>query len=552
MAQDNIDIIPNLRQSQVFTLGIVSFLSSIILILCTRHFGLGLSPDSVGYISVAGNILEGRGLISIDGLPFVGQPPLYPLLLSVISFVTGIDIYSSAMVLNVILSATVIYLSGLLLLHYFEDFRLTLPVLLSIIVSVPIIQVSIRAWSELLFIFLLLIYLIIIERYRSNPSLKLLLSLSLSVTLLFFTRYIGVVFIITGGVSCFIFYRGTLGKKLIQTILFAVVSIIPPGLWLIRNYLLTDTLMGERGTASNTAIQNFFDLVYTAVSWFLPIALSNYTYYILIAFLLIVLIAAFNSTQVFSKVSRLLWDILPLLIVIVSYSAFLLYSSTAIGIDRISHRLIAPIYIPLLIVLLVIIYKLLPPILRFLHFSVKRTNAIFLLLVFLTLLYPARAVMLTISDSSIQEWGYSRAPSADTTVLQTLKQLSTQVPDHEIYCNVPELLYVQTGISSKLAPSRFIYQSVDSATSISELLQTWPSADTTYLLWYNQYYRNYLYSLNDLDSLFSLTQINRFSHGTLFKVNKKVSRQTSLRQQIITPVSSCRYPHQDLDSFLRQ
>ena len=66
--------------STKYKLALVFFalLGVILVFLSTSRYGAGLSPDSVGYISIARNLITGAGFTSYDGSPLIVQPPLFP------------------------------------------------------------------------------------------------------------------------------------------------------------------------------------------------------------------------------------------------------------------------------------------------------------------------------------------------------------------------------------------------------------------------------------------------------------------------------------------
>ena len=62
-----------------------------LVLLSTARYGAGLSPDSVAYLDVARSLASGKGFVSHTGEPLVWWPPLYPMLLALIGFATGLD-----------------------------------------------------------------------------------------------------------------------------------------------------------------------------------------------------------------------------------------------------------------------------------------------------------------------------------------------------------------------------------------------------------------------------------------------------------------------------
>src|SRR5271165_2740569 len=87
----------------------------ILIQIFSKHSGIGISPDSVTYLSAARHLAEGKGFISFDNFPVVDFPIGYPFFLATISWVTHMDPLLFAPVLNGILFGILLYLSGTIL-----------------------------------------------------------------------------------------------------------------------------------------------------------------------------------------------------------------------------------------------------------------------------------------------------------------------------------------------------------------------------------------------------------------------------------------------------
>ncbi|HKY54508.1 MAG TPA: hypothetical protein VJM08_09390, partial [Anaerolineales bacterium] len=84
----------------------LSILAVIGMILCwaaTFRYGAGVAADSTKYLSVAQNLLAGKGLYDHLNLPLLSWPPLYPILLAGLSLLTGLDVFVAGWYFNVFL-----------------------------------------------------------------------------------------------------------------------------------------------------------------------------------------------------------------------------------------------------------------------------------------------------------------------------------------------------------------------------------------------------------------------------------------------------------------
>ena len=70
---------------------LVALMGFFLIQIFSRHSGIGISPDSVTYLSAARHLVQGKGFISFDNLPVVDFPFGYPFFLAIISFTTRLD-----------------------------------------------------------------------------------------------------------------------------------------------------------------------------------------------------------------------------------------------------------------------------------------------------------------------------------------------------------------------------------------------------------------------------------------------------------------------------
>src|ERR1044071_10290284 len=89
--------------------GLAAIASFCLIYLFTRHGGIGISPDSVAYLSGARNIISHCALRSYDQMPLVDFPALYPVFLAGAMLFTRLDPMVFAPFLNGFLFSVVIY-----------------------------------------------------------------------------------------------------------------------------------------------------------------------------------------------------------------------------------------------------------------------------------------------------------------------------------------------------------------------------------------------------------------------------------------------------------
>ena len=76
----------------------------------TAHYGIGISYDSVKYISVVDTLTAHHRFTTLFGTPLINQPPLYPMILALMYKASGVTPLHMARILNCILNVVQIYL----------------------------------------------------------------------------------------------------------------------------------------------------------------------------------------------------------------------------------------------------------------------------------------------------------------------------------------------------------------------------------------------------------------------------------------------------------
>jgi hypothetical protein len=181
-----------------------------------RHF----SPDSMIYVQVARNWLEGRGL-SLDILyfpmhrypahydfphPFVHFPPLYPFAIAALGRL-GVELRDAALAIPVLALAGVLIVGPALMWRLY-DARTALVALTFLLLLYPLAHVSQAAWSETPAILLWLLSLLVTVRGGNGASPFWHLLGGLLGGLAFATRYAFALTLPLGVVTAFASGRG--------------------------------------------------------------------------------------------------------------------------------------------------------------------------------------------------------------------------------------------------------------------------------------------------------------------------------------------------------
>lgn len=320
------------------------------ILLYARHGGIGVSPDSVAYLSAADNIVHRFSFTDYNDLPFIQFPLGYPVFLAVIQLVCPNNLIQTAPVLNGLLYSGLLFMSS----YLFRQMRSYHPVarlllLLFLATSSALLEVYSMLWSETLFLFLILLFLILFRRYLLTLQYRDLFIVAMVAAIVFVVRYAGITTILTG--SLLILLNGQLSgkRKLRHLLVFGVLGISLASWNLIRNQLMSGTFTGVRQKATRTLTENLDHVGEVLRYWFpLPESVPSWTFVAGAMILLIALlyvVYALLQQQYFTGTEH----IVALFVLI--YAAFMLTISSVSRFESLSSRLLAPAYIPILLLL---------------------------------------------------------------------------------------------------------------------------------------------------------------------------------------------------------
>ncbi len=259
-------------------------------------FGIGLSPDSVLYLSMARSFQAGEGFLIVNAegafAPVTHYPPLYAVVLAMFSF-TFSDLFLGARVLHACLfgiTALLVVLSSPL-----KKGGVVAGIVVTLTVTLS--QIFSMAWSEALFIPLSLGVALLFSRITTRVDFGYALLCGVCVILLPLTRYVGVAWIGGGGIAFLLFSPTTLRRRVLLAVTFSVVASLGYIGWLLRNLAL-----GKGQTLGRTILfhpealyDRGQDLLTTFLSWGASTPWADprlpWAAYVLVGFVVIFLIA---------------------------------------------------------------------------------------------------------------------------------------------------------------------------------------------------------------------------------------------------------------------
>ena len=498
--------------------GIIGFFGAGIVLILTNSFGAGITPDSVAYISAARNLAEGNGFLTYNGWPLVIQPPLYPMLLAIIKFTTFVDPQISAGYVNAALLGLIVFMSGLLMSKHLKSFGLILLGTISVLISYSIVQASLMALSESLFIFLTLLFFYYLDKYQSTGNNKSLLILSLAAALACLTRYTGIIIILTGLIGIIYWGGKSIKIRLEDSAKFFLLAIIPISVWLMRNYFVYGTFVGQRGTSTYSLHENIRFWYLTILPWYLPASTTTYSPIYLLLFASPVII------YISKKVKLSDWNSIrligPLLTFMMLYSGLIIISSTTTAYDQISDRLLSPVYLPILIIIFFLTYRILTRLTN--SFNLKAiTVLIFICFIFLIKSQAGNTGHILEEYVNLSGSGYGSESWKKSETIEYLTQHGGLSDKFTLYSNEPEAVYILTNYATTRSPAKTYYNS-------TQVIKTNPyqkdlRLDTTNacLIWFDKADRSFLFTVDELKANRKMTEIAHLNDGAIYTLLSK-------------------------------
>ena len=348
----------------------------------TSNYGPNITEDSVTYISVAKNLVAGDGFLGQNQGELILYPPGFPLLLGVLASL-GADPIEAGRFVNIIGFGIVLCLTYRWLNYYIGNTFLVIIAAIVIASSYPLNTVFSYLLSDSIFIISVVASLISMSRFLKSPDPSWsTLAWSASFTALAATtRYIGVTVILTGIIVIFMHpSRLKIIKKLKYLTFYIAASSILLTIWTIRVYLATGHLWGNREAmkGQSSLIDRLFEIYDVIYFWLwvddspgIPYILYQISIVVSIVALVLVGLFIFRRLSIIDLYpspyleplpNRKLtsWKVtLPFILFSLIYLLILPIAASVGSGQDISTRYMAPIYIPVLLVIVSILDRLL-------------------------------------------------------------------------------------------------------------------------------------------------------------------------------------------------
>jgi hypothetical protein len=502
------------------TLATCGALGAAVLLYSTR-WGVGLSPDSVVYISAARSLLAGAGFSvpsELEGFsPITHYPPLYSGLLAVIGLF-GSDPLEGAKWLNAAIFALNIFLTGGLLFAVFGVFQLSIVVALVALTAFPLVQVHTMAWSESPFILCQLLSLHLLLLYLKVASKGNLVLASVGAGLSSLFRYAGLS-IVSSGVLAILFLSCTDRRhKGTDALLFAGIGLLPTIIWTARNWQLAGEVVNRTVTFHPAALEQMLMLPAVIGGWFsLSWSLSwDFRALIWVGMAVGGFVFSYSALGKAKSIDVRQADKTGILMIVVIVNYLTMLVLSLIFLDAqipVDTRTLSPIYVPLVVFGIAVTIRLLAV-------PIAGSSGRLLITICLSLLLAAQfPVSLNWLQFSFQSGiGYAGRQWKES---QTLNKLKHSASSTVIFSNAPDVLYALLN-----RPAIMIARKTHTDTNLPN--QQYPSQmlelgrrlkdDGALLVYFHGiHWRWYLPTAKELEQSLNLQAFARESDGVIYQ-----------------------------------
>jgi hypothetical protein len=482
-----------------------------IALLSTSRYGVGLSPDSAGYISAARNLLAGEGLRCYDAGWYTYWPPLFPLCLAAIGL-TGIDPAVAARFLNAFALGGIIFVAGMLLKHSLRSKCLV------IIGTAAVLSCSLRlgiasmAWTEPIFVLLIIAFTFYMPAFFAQPCGRTVTMVSLIAALCSMQRYTGVTLIAAGSVLILLFLPNvTIRRRVRFLAIFLVISCMPLALWAVRNYMLTSRLSGMNRLPSIYSLEeNAVCSVDTITKWFVPeaVPLSLRAGIVGLFILLSSAAIAFSCSRFAGKARRGCPHVWSLVVVLLTY-IFLILPTHQVGVfdEIMNDRYLSPVSV-LIVCLLLIGMDRAIGLLRLTPKVGWLLSGVATIALAAWLVHPATEVWeRTQQQMRDGAGGYTLTSWRESPLVNWLCEHRLE---GDLYSNAPEAIYALTDRGARTNPLR--------SQNLAPFREGLSSRQNKYLIWFSGVRRPYIYDLDEMILMFRMEKVAAVRDGAVYRL----------------------------------
>ena len=498
-------------------------------------YGVGVAWDSLVYLSAARSLLAGEGFVQviqgIDGI-YASWPPLYPMLLAASGFLV-FDPWDVAGPLNAVIFGVTVFVAGRWLRRRIRSQILVVGACLAVTLAIPLTRAASYAMSDAPFILFATLSLMRIEEFLIGGKRRDLGWATVFTALACLTRYIGVA-VLMAALPLMLLRPGVaFMEKVKQCAAYVLVSLIPVGLWVLRNIMQVGDPFGPRGATDHTLADSLNSILGDMSKWviFLPTTGAvGLAAVLLVGAALLALAAAGGYVVVrssrrdsplrgWSSFSIFSW-----------FALVYLVSLTVLGVVMssvwpLSGRLMAPAYIPLLFAGVFALDRFMVsgrgpalrgnaldlPIVRTILRGRKPVSLLMAVIVVAGSLWllghaPRHARDIWLANGDLGQ-GFASSRWIDSEVMRYMRDRSIESP--RVLSSVPIVVLYATGVREYV----YLSQDLDAARRKIDA-----ASDGDHVVWFHSHTVGYLYGDEDLRALPELEVVADLADGVVFRI----------------------------------
>lgn len=502
-------------------LTILSLAAIVVGAITTSRYGAGMAGDSAKYVGVAQKILEGKGLYDHREMPLLSWPPLYPVAIAWLGWLTGLDVFVAAWYFNLFLLGANLFLSGMIF-HQVFTAKPLYAYLASLFVFLSISSLKIHAVvsSDPFYLTLTLLFLLAMNSYIQTKSHWVFAWIVLLATLAPLQRYVGPVLAVTAIIIIAIENRRSIRTFIRDGSVLAVISLLPIAWWLlIHNLLMNGSLWGI-GSAITDIGENVRLALVKILHWFVP-----YLSFLMPAFskiwlplgLFALLLVWINRKQnVFellkSKQNEIRAAYPTLLQAFVYFTTVAFTMSTPDHRSLYSDRYYVILLVPVIILVLFVFDWFIRPHLRLSTRQIDLAIVIFVLVWSAYPLYGLREYILeSLSQGEASNYNITNTKSLhENSIVLEAQRIAKDEPDAIFYSNFFDTVWFFTRKNSYIPPSV-------SLANPEQELAGWPyTKKGAYIIWFEPYELGFYMGPDQLSKFADLRLIFSSNEGRIY------------------------------------
>ena len=507
-----------LSRAPVHVVATLLAIAAAALVLAATRLGAGATPDTGHYLATADNVLAGRGFVRVGPEIMASWPPLYPAVLAAFGAI-GVDMLAGARVFNAAMLAICAAVCVWWVAARTESLAWGAAAGAAVAVSPPLLYSATLALSDAPFAALQVLALWQLDAWLHDHRRSTLIGCITFLALACLMRYNGVVLVATAALAALALARMPAPRRIVAAALIGAASLAPLALWIARNLRLTGTPAGPRVPSQYPLADAVADAGYTVMSWFVPyrvLTTSRWTGALLLS-LLIVALAALAMRAARQPRGRTAVVCVTFLVL---FLGFMILTFTRVSVDPLADRMLAPVYVPLVVATATAVSALALRAAPRLMLAVPALAAA----VLLALVVGSRTAHVVLDSWRNGPGGaaHSNFNTYEWRSSPTLRWAGQHLREELVFASTPAALYIATGVHSRPMPRKHARRSPGVPHDrLPALREDVARRGDAYLVVSEGHVPSHTFTLEELGSAFVVERVQTFADGSVYRLTPR-------------------------------